>query len=48
VTLEGSIGDRFSNFQLEEMVARVIGVRDVDNRVKSRRVQGPEPREGRR
>jgi hypothetical protein len=42
VTLDGTVGDRFTNFQLEEMVARVIGVRDVDNRVKARRVTGPD------
>jgi osmotically-inducible protein OsmY len=41
VTLHGTISSRFSKYQLEELVDHVIGVRDVDNRVRARRVQGP-------
>jgi hypothetical protein len=37
VTLQGTIADRLSKYQLEELVDHVIGVRDVDNRIRTRR-----------
>jgi hypothetical protein len=42
VTLEGTIADRAMKYELEELVDRVTGVREVDNRVRIRvRRSGP-------